>query len=65
MEPGKGEVCTDAESAVVDAFRREWGRVVVALIGFTATGTWPKFRAGRLHERGEGCGSSTAFPYHP
>jgi RNA polymerase sigma-70 factor (ECF subfamily) len=38
MGLGKGEVAVDAESAVVDACHREWGRVVAALIGFT--GDW-------------------------
>src|SRR5688572_20926575 len=32
------EVEMDAESAVIEAFRREWGRVVAALIGLT--GDW-------------------------
>ena len=32
------EVEMDAESAVIEAFRQEWGRVVAALIGLT--GDW-------------------------
>jgi RNA polymerase sigma-70 factor (ECF subfamily) len=38
MALGLCEVEMDAESAVIEAFRREWGRVVAALIGLT--GDW-------------------------
>jgi len=38
MALGPCEVEMDAESAVIEAFRREWGRVVAALIGLT--GDW-------------------------
>src|SRR5215218_3355825 len=38
MALGPCEVEMDAESAVIEAFRQEWGRVVAALIGLT--GDW-------------------------
>jgi RNA polymerase sigma-70 factor (ECF subfamily) len=38
MALGPSEVAMDAESAVSEAFRKEWGRVVAALIGLT--GDW-------------------------